>query len=50
MKNVDHHPINSRNYATAYYQTLEEVPGPVLPEKTQKNEKIANILKNCFNS
>ena len=30
---VDHHPINSRNYAAAYYQTLEGVRGPLLPEK-----------------
>ena len=25
IKNVDHRPINSRNYAAAYYQNLEEV-------------------------
>ena len=37
--------MNSRNYAAAYYQTLEEVPGPLLPEKNQKLEKIANIFK-----
>ena len=34
-KNVDHHPINSRNYAAAYYETFEEVPGPLLPEKNK---------------
>ena len=39
VKNVNYHPINSRNYAAAYYQTLEEVPAPLLPEKVQKNEK-----------
>ena len=25
IKSVDHHPMNSRNYAAAYSQTLEEV-------------------------
>ena len=35
IKKVDHHPINSRNYAAAYYQTLEEVRGPLLPEKNK---------------
>ena len=50
MKNVDHHPINSRNYAAAYYQTLEEVPGPLLPEKNQKHEKTANNFKKLLNS
>ena len=35
IKNVDHHPINSRNYAAAYCQTLEEVRGPLLPEKSR---------------
>ena len=49
LKNVDYNPINSRNYAAAYYQTLEEARGPLLPEKIQKHETIANILKNCFN-
>ena len=39
MKNVYHHPINSRNYAAAYYQTLEEVRGPLLKEKNQKTRK-----------
>ena len=43
-KNIDHNPINSRNYAAFYYQTLKEVPAPLLPEKIQKHEKIANIL------
>ena len=33
MKKVDHHPINSRNYAAAYYQIFEEVPGLLVPEK-----------------
>ena len=41
LKNVDHDPINSRNKAAAYYQTLEEVPGPMLQEKIQKQDKIA---------
>ena len=45
IKTVDQHPINSRNYAVAYYQTLEEVPGPLLPEKIQKHEKIANTFE-----
>ena len=45
MKNVDHHHINSRNYATAYYQTLEEVRGPPLQEKNQKHEKLKIFLK-----
>ena len=31
IKKVDHNPINSTNYAAAYYQTLEEVPGPLGP-------------------
>ena len=51
LKNVHHDPINSRNKAAAYYQTLEEVPGPLLQEKIQKQEKIGlirdiKILKN----
>ena len=40
IKNVDHHPTTSRNYATAYYQTLEEVRLPLMPEKNQKHEKL----------
>ena len=40
--------VNSRNYAAAYYQSLEEVPWPLLPEKTEKHEKIAKILRNCL--
>ena len=43
IENVDHNPIISKNYA-AVYQTLEEVPGPLLPEKNQEHEK------NCLNS
>ena len=41
IKNIDQLPIKSRNYAAAYYQTLEEVPGPLVPEKskTRKNCK-----------
>ena len=35
MKNNNHHPINSINYAAAHYHTLEEVRGPLLPEKNQ---------------
>ena len=26
-KNIDQHLINSRHYAAAHYQSLEEVPG-----------------------
>ena len=40
IKKVVHNPIIFKNYAAAYYQTLEEVPGPLLPEKAQKQ-------KNC---
>ena len=40
----------SKNYSAAYYQNLEEVPGPLVPEKIQKHEKTANTLKNCLNS
>ena len=40
IKNIDQHPVNSRNYAAGYYQTLEEFPGPLLPEKIEK-------WKNC---
>ena len=47
---IDHHPINPRNYASAYYQNMKEIPRPLLPEKIQKHENIANILKNCLNS
>ena len=47
IKNIDHLSINSRNYAAAYLQTLEEVRGPLVPEKIQKHKKVANILKNC---
>ena len=42
IKNVDHHPINSRNYAAAYCQTLE-VRGPLLPEKIN-NMKICKYF------
>ena len=45
-KNVDHHLITFRNQAAAFYQSLEEVPGPLLPEKNQKHKKIAKILQN----
>ena len=38
MKNTDHHSINTRKYAAVYYQTLEGVPGPLMPEKIQKHE------------
>ena len=44
---MDHHPINPRNYAAAYYQNLVKVLGPLLPEKIQKLQiflKIAKIL------
>ena len=35
-KNFDDHSVNSRNYAAAdYCQTLKDVPGPLVPEKTQ---------------
>ena len=39
MKKIDHYPINSENYEAGYYQTLEEVPGPLLPEKNSKTVK-----------
>ena len=50
VKKNDRIPINFTNYAAAYYQTLEEVPGPLLLGKIQKHEKIANIFENCLNS
>ena len=51
IKNIDHNPINSRNYDAAYHQNLEEVPRPLLPGKIQKHEKFAEkIFKNCLNS
>ena len=34
-KNIDHHPINSRNYAAA-----GEVPVPLVPAEIQKKIKI----------
>ena len=42
IKKVDHHPIN---YTAAYYQILEQVPGPMLLENIKKHKKIANTLK-----
>ena len=36
LKKVDHRPNNSRNYRTAYYQTLDKVPGPLVPAKNSK--------------
>ena len=36
IENSNHHPINSINYAAAYYQFLEAFPGPLLPEKKMK--------------
>ena len=50
IKSIDRHSINSRNYAASYFQTFDEVPGPLVPEKIQEHEKIANIFKNCLNS
>ena len=47
IKIIDHHSVFSRNYAAAHYQTLEEVPGPLVPERIQKHEKLANILKSA---
>ena len=44
LKNVDHHSINFRSYALAYYRTLEEVPGPLVPEKTKKKQKKLRIV------
>ena len=42
--------MNSKNYASAY-QTLEEVPGPLVREKIQKHQKKLKVfLKNCLNS
>ena len=43
IKNIDHHSINSRNYAAAYYQTLVEVPRP-LRQKKSKNTKHFQIF------
>ena len=40
IKNIGHHPINSRNYAAAYYQTLEEITVPLVLQKNQKQEKL----------
>ena len=48
IKTIDHHSIYSINYAAAYYQTLEEVSGPLVPERFQKHEKVANILKTAL--
>ena len=46
IKNIDLHPINSINYATDLYQTFEEeVPGPLVPDKIQKHEKIKYFKK-----
>ena len=39
IQNVVRHPINSGNYAAAYYQTFEEVPGPLVPEKNINSKK-----------
>ena len=54
--NFNNHSINSKNYATAYHQTLEEFARTLVPEKTikiqiQKLERISNfahikIMKN----
>ena len=47
-KKFDNNSINSRNYATADHQTLEEVPRTLVPEKNRKFqqlEKIAGCLK-----
>ena len=45
INKVYQHPINSRNYAAAFYQTLEEVPGPLLPEKFKNMKKLRKFLK-----
>ena len=42
---IDNHSINSRNYATAYHQTLEEVPRTLVPEKRIKKFKDSKNLK-----
>ena len=35
--------LNFGNYAAAFYQTLEEVPGPLLPAKYKNMEKYAKL-------
>ena len=40
-KNVYNHLINSRNY----FKTLDEVPGPPVPEENQKHEKMNKYFK-----
>ena len=32
-------PLPLKNYAAAYYQTFEEVPGPLVPEKIRNEKK-----------
>ena len=41
---VDNHSINSRNYATAYHQTLDEVPSTLEPENDEKFKKDSKKL------
>ena len=43
-------PMNLETMQQLFINTLEDVGGPLLPEKNQKHEKIAKTLKNCLNS
>ena len=48
IQNIDNDSINSRNYASAYFQTSVEVLRLLMTEKNQKSEnleKVANIFK-----
>ena len=38
--NIYHHSIIPINWASACYQTLEELPGPLVPEKNQRDSKM----------
>ena len=45
IKNDNHYPINSVQYAAAYFQTLEEIPDPLVLEKNSKTVKKMQIIK-----
>ena len=42
--NLEEHSITSINYAIKYYQTLEEIPCLLRPEKPNERQKIATFV------
>ena len=43
-------PLPVENFAVTYYQTLQEIPGPMLPEKLAGGKNSKFYIKNCKTS